>query len=439
MNKIALIIGREYMSRVRKKSFVIMSLLGPLLFAATMSIVLWVNTRDGDHRLIQVIDESGLIEGKLESTDETTFQFIEADLEPTKGIMIESEEIFALLYIPRLDIDNPQGIVLYSAQSTGIKLESSIEGKIRSIVEDKKLLNSGIDQMVLDNLSAHIDLQTINLSDDGVESESSGGAAFAAGYLASFLLYMFIFLYGTQIMRGIIEEKTSRIIEVMIASVKPFQLMMGKILGIALVGITQFALWIVISTSLTSLATTLIVGGDAPDGIELMAGQETMADEEARAIQQEMVSEVMAAMEQINITALLISFIAYFLGGYLLYGALLAAIGAAVDSDADSQQFMLPVTLPLIFSMLLISVVIQDPHGSLSFWLSIIPFTSPIIMMMRLPFDVPTWEIVLSLSLLVVGFCFTTWVASRVYRIGIFMHGTKVNYKTLAKWFMMKS
>ncbi|WP_422360735.1 ABC transporter permease [Reichenbachiella sp.] len=434
MNKIGLIIAREYIARVKKKSFIIMTILGPILFAGMMGIVFWSATREGDQKLIQVIDDSGLFENKIENTETITYQFIQADVEETKESLLSSDAIFGLLHIPKIDLDNPEGIKFYSTQSPGIAVEGGIEKRVRGIIEDEKLANSGLDQELIDNLRSHIDIQTINLSESGGESESNSGIAFGVGYVSSFLLYMFIFIYGMQIMRGVTQEKTSRIIEVMIASVRPFQLMMGKILGIAAVGLTQFVLWAVMTTALTSATSSIIL--DQPTATEQFANEAGMDTEGMSA--QDKAFDMKKVLDKIDVPTILASFLIYFLGGYLLYGALLAAIGSAVDSEADSQQFMLPVTLPLIFSMMMISIVIQEPHGTMAFWLSMIPFTSPVIMMMRLPFDVPMWELALSISLLIAGFCGTTWMAGRIYRIGIFMHGTKVNYKTLAKWFVMK-
>ena len=434
MNKIGLIIAREYISRVKKKSFIIMTILGPILFAGMMGIVFWSATREGDQKLIQVIDDSGLFENKIENTETITYQFIQADVEETKESLLRGDAIFGLLHIPKIDLDNPEGIKFYSTQSPGIAVEGGIEKRVRGIIEDEKLANSGLDQELIDNLRSYVDIQTINLSESGGESESNSGIAFGVGYVSSFLLYMFIFIYGMQIMRGVTQEKTSRIIEVMIASVRPFQLMMGKILGIAAVGLTQFVLWAVMTTALTSATSSIIL--DQPETTEQFANEAGMDTEGMSA--QDKAFDMTKVLDKIDMPTILASFLIYFLGGYLLYGALLAAIGSAVDSEADSQQFMLPVTLPLIFSMMMISIVIQEPHGTMAFWLSMFPFTSPVIMMMRLPFDVPLWELALSISLLIAGFCGTTWMAGRIYRIGIFMHGTKVNYKTLAKWFVMK-
>jgi ABC-2 type transport system permease protein len=439
MHKIGLIIAREYISRVKKKSFVIMTLLGPLLFGGLMIVPIWLASQEGDHKLIQVIDQSGVFEGKLENTESISYQFIQSDLEESKKILNEAEEISAILFIPKIDINDPKGIKYYSTQNPGIGMVPSLERKLKKVVEDIKLLNSGLDQEVIAGLKANLNIQTINLNEAGDESESSAGAAFGVGYISSFLLYMFIFIYGAQIMRGIIEEKTSRVIEVMIASVKPFHLMMGKILGIAGVGLTQFLLWVILSTGIMTLVTSAVI--DTPDQSQIEQALEKsneMSPVPKDMEQQKMLVSSMEALSQINIPLIIGCFVFYFLAGYLFYGSLFAAVGSAVDSDADSQQFMLPITLPMIFSMVMISVVIKEPHGAMAFWLSVAPFTSPVIMMMRLPFDVPTWEIALSMISLIAGFCGTTWIASRIYRIGIFMHGTKVNFKTLAKWFVMK-
>ncbi len=236
-------------------------------------------------------------------------------------------------------------------------------------------------------------------------------------------------------MRGVIEEKTSKVIEVIISSVKPFQLMMGKIIGVGAVGLTQFLLWVTLSTGIITVATSIMFKNADKETIDSI-----VQDQPIKApIQNSSGNELFDAVKRVNFPLVIGCFVFYFIGGYLLYGALFAAVGSAVDSDADSQQFMLPITIPLIFSMVIIAAVLKDPHGSLAIWTSMIPFTSPVIMMMRIPFDVPSWQIALSMLSVIAGFFFTTWFASRIYRVGIFMHGAKVNYKVMAKWFMMKN
>ncbi len=438
MNKIGLIIVREYLSRVRKKSFVIMTFLGPILFSSMFIVPMWLATRSStEEKVIQVIDQAGLFKGEIGARDNTSYSFIDEPLDSAKKALNYNGK-FGLLYIPKFDIDDPKGFQFFSTQNPGISVQGDLEWKIKNQIENIKLVNSGLDKEVLDNLKAHVSVQTINLTESGTEKESSAGGATVAGYISAFLIYMFIFMYGAQVMRGIIEEKTSRIIEVVIASVRPFQLMMGKIIGIASVGLTQFVLWVLFSAGIVTAISSFIMQGVDPEQVkQAMESAQAMSPQMTQT--QEVFMKSMDVIGQINIPLILACFIFYFLAGYLFYGSLFAAVGSAVDSDADSQQFMFPITIPLILSIVMISVVIKDPHGSLSFWLSVIPFTSPVIMMMRLPFDVEIWEILLSMVMMIGGFIATTWFASRIYRIGIFMHGTKVNYKTLAKWFMMKN
>ena len=439
MNKIGLIIAREYISRVKKKSFVIMTILGPILFSAMFVIPIWLATRSStEEKVIQVIDEAGLFKGEIGPWDNTTYEFIDDPLDSAKK-NLNFNGMFGLLYIPKFDIENPRGFEFFSTQNPGITVEGDLSYKINHQIENIKLVNSGLDKEVLDNLKSDASVKMINLSESGIEKESSTIGATAAGYISAFLIYMFIFIYGAQVMRGIIEEKTSRIIEVVIASVRPFQLMMGKILGIASVGLTQFVLWVLFSSAIV-FGIRAMIGGDVdPQQLQETMEQTQMMAGEANNPMQGVMMKSMDTLSQINFPLILTCFVFYFLAGYLFYGSLFAAVGSAVDSDADSQQFMFPITVPLILSIIMIQVVIKEPHGSLSFWLSIIPFTSPVIMMMRLPFNVEIWEILLSMVLMVGGFVGTTWLASRIYRVGIFMHGTKVNYKTLAKWFMMKN
>ena len=438
MSKVGLIIVREYLSRVRKKSFVIMTILGPILFSGIFIIPMWLATRtSAEEKVIQVIDEADLFQGEIGAWDNTSYTFIDEPLDSAKKAL-NYNSMFGLLYIPKFDIDNPKGFQFFSTQNPGISVKGDLEWKVRNEIENLKLVASGLDKEILDNLKADVSVQTINLTESGVEKESSAGGATVAGYISAFLIYMFIFIYGAQVMRGIIEEKTSRIIEVVIASVRPFQLMMGKIIGIASVGLTQFVLWVLFSVGIVTAISAIIMAD-----IDPVQMQEAMESTQALSPQmsesQEVFMSSMDTLGQINFPLILTCFLFYFLAGYLFYGSLFAAVGSAVDTDADSQQFMMPITIPLIASIAMIGVVIKEPHGTLAFWLSVIPFSSPVMMMMRLPFDVNLWEILLSMAMLILGFIGTTWLASRIYRIGIFMHGTKVNYKTLAKWLMMKN
>ncbi|PVY43228.1 ABC transporter permease [Pontibacter virosus] len=439
MHKIWLIIQREYLTRVRKKSFIIMTFLTPLLLAAFMVIPAWLATISDSEDVVMVLDESGLFADKLESKEDLKIIPIAAgSLEQAKTVYQETDYT-ALLHIPQLDLDKPEGIRLYSKKNTSLQVKFRLENMLEKEIESQRFMASGIDREMLNKMKANVTMTTVNLSESG-ERDSNVWVTSGAGIIGAVIIYFFIFLYGVQIMRGVIEEKTNRIVEVMISSVKPFQLMMGKIVGIAGVGLTQFLLWVVLST--------IVVGGvqaafdikPSPTPIEQMqAGRDLATGEESAQTQEEsqanMLSEVSSAISNLNFPLLLGCFLFYFLGGYLLYGSLFGAIGAAVDNETDTQQFMFPITIPLIISFIMsYTVVIQNPDGPVAFWMSIIPFTSPIVMMVRIPFGVPASELLLSMGLLILGFIFTTWIASRIYRVGILMYGKKINYKELSKW-----
>jgi ABC-2 type transport system permease protein len=444
MNKIGLIIQREYLTRVRKRSFIVMTILGPILFGGMFATIIWMSTREGDEKIIEVIDESGHFDQKFQDTQELLFVYTNSNVDEAKAVLSESDR-FGILHIPPLDLEQPRNIAFFSESSPGIDLVSSLEKTIKNEIEDIKLSQSGIDKETLEGLKTDIDIATIRLTDSGEKEANTGVAAFI-GYIAAFMIYMFVFIYGAQVMRGVIEEKSNRIVEVIVSSVKPFQLMVGKIIGIAAVVLTQMALWIILTFGITT-----VIGGFM--GPELAAKQQQDMEQmnQAMVTQTEvegsmeadssgtLYARVMSGIGTMNIANILLSLIFYFLGGYLLYAALFAAVGSASESDADTQQFMFPITIPLIIAIASLAAVLKDPHGSLAFWLSMVPFTSPVVMMMRIPFDVPLWEQLLSMVLLVLGFLFTTWLAGRIYRIGILMHGSKVNYRTLAKWFMMRN
>ncbi len=432
MNKISLIIAREYLTRVRKKSFIIMTFVGPMLFALMFIVPTWLATRGGDEKTIQVIDESGLFQNSFEDTDELVFKVVSMDREVAKRELRDSEN-YGLLYIPAFEVDNPQGFQFYSVAKPSVGVISSLERTMRQKIETVKLEKSGLDQAVVDNLRANVSISTISITEQG-EQESSSLAATGIGYISSLLIYFFIFFFGAQIMRGVIEEKTSRIVEVIISSVKPFQLMLGKIIGVGAVGLTQFLLWVLLTFAITT-GLSAVFGFD-PQAMSQMS--EANGAAQAAAGSNEF-AQIMTAINSVNIPLVIISFVFYFVGGYLLYGSLFAAVGSAVDSEADSQQFMFPVTIPLIISIVVLGAVLNEPHGPVAFWMSMIPLTSPVVMMMRIPFGVPEWQLALSIAILIGGFLFTTWLAARIYRVGILMHGTKVTYKTMAKWFTMKN
>ena len=433
MNKILLIIQREYLTRVRKKSFLIMSIIGPILIASLWAIPIWLATRDTEQKTIEVLDESGLFADKLSQHTSLAFVLIEDDLVSAKD-KIASSENYGLLYIPKIDIDDPAGITFFSGSNPSLDVIENLERIIKSEIENQKLERSALDREMIENLKANVSINTINLVDGG-EKEGSAVVATIIGYISALMIYFFIFVYGIQILRGVIEEKTSRIIEVIVSSVRPFHLMMGKILGVGAVGLTQFLIWVVLSIAITSAVGSYFNVGETGSSPAI----ENMENQVATDDGGEMVAEIFNAISTIDIPLLVFAFLFYFLGAYFLYGSLFAAIGSAVDNDTDAQQFQLPITIPLIFSLIVLSAILRDPHGDLAFWLSMVPLSSPIIMMMRIPFGVPAWQVVLSMGFLVIGFIFTTWIASRIYRIGILMHGSKINYRILGKWLLMKN
>ena len=436
MNKILLIIKREYLSRVRKKSFIIMTILGPVLMAGLiLAPILLMDSSDEEKKEIWVCDENNLFESQFKDVDGTDYKFFKNDLFQVKDRFIKSDG-YALVYIPKFENQNidllESSVKVYVHKPMSLSNQNQISNNIESVIESIKLKEEGLTRDIIDRTRSNVNLNTIILGESGSEKTGSTEVSMGVSMFGGFLIYIFIFLYGAMVMRGVMEEKTSRIVEIIISSVKPIQLMMGKIIGIALVGFTQFALWVSLTFVISSVATALLVNPADINPLDMANGSEMLIQESE--MNQDGLASVFEELESINITFLLAMFLFYFIGGYLMYGALFAAVGSAVDSETDSQQFMLPITIPLIFSFIALQTILENPDSSLAFWCSIIPFTSPIVMMGRLPFDPPLWEVGLSMLLLIVGFIFTSWLAGRIYRVGILMYGQKVNYKTLWKW-----
>jgi len=433
MNKTLLILRREYLTRVKKTSFIIMTFLGPVLMGMLMIVpIILATLSDSGIKKVVVLDETDWFRAKFEDDENYVYTYVHGDLDSLKALVLRGD-YNTLLYIPQTDLNIPVNASLFNAKQASLTLKSSIRNTIKTEVENRKLLSSGIDPDVIKSSKTTINIQTIKLEDDGKESKSYTEVDVAIGLITSILIYFFIFMFGALVMRGVIEEKTSRIIEVMVSSVKPFQLMMGKITGIALVGLTQFLLWVLLTVGIYSIFAVLF-GSDAVSQLPAsgsMIGQNLASGQMANNTE---IAEIFEVIHSINFGVIIFSFLIYFVGGYLLYAAMFAAIGSAVDNEADTQQFMLPVSIPLILGIVLSNFVVNNPDGSIAFWLSMFPLTSPVIMMERIPFGVPYWEIALSMSLLILGFIFTTWVASKIYRVGILMYGKKVNYKELWKW-----
>ncbi|HMP99604.1 MAG TPA: ABC transporter permease [Cyclobacteriaceae bacterium] len=436
MNKIFLIIKREFLSRVQKKSFLIATILTPLIFPLLIGGFIYFAVKEEQKsgpKTIEVIDESAIF--NFNSGNKFIYQRLDTDIETAKAGILKSEA-YGLLYIPSIEIEKPEGITFYAKSNPSVSIVSDLESELQRTIQGLRLKKFNIDSATLKNLNARVNLRAINLGEEGKEKESSAGIGYAIGYFTGFLIYIFMFVYGAQVMQGVIEEKSSKIIEIIVSSVKPFQLMMGKIIGIAAVGLTQFLIWIILITTLSSFVLSYF-GLDAASQQEMLM-QSAGAEAVQNPAMSPQVKNIMAAVQDVPFVKITLVFIFYFIGGYLLYAALFAAVGSAVDTPADAQQFMFPITLPIIASIIGLMFVLKDPDSNISFWLSVIPFTSPVTMMGRIAFDVPAWELILSMVMLVLGFLFTAWLAGRIYRIGILMHGTKVNFKVLAKWFSMK-
>ena len=439
MNKIFIIIQREYLSRVKKKSFLILTFLTPILIAAIYAVMIWIILKDDtENRTIAVLNQSELAE-PVKSEEYTTFLYINNQSFEEVKQQMELRDYYAILVIPK-NILQSKTAELFSHKQVTIEVKSNVGRQIRQHIE--KLKRSKIIaeanmpdlEQKLAATKTPIAMKTIKFGEGGEVKQSSTEIAMGIGFAASFIIYMFIFMYGVQVMRGVIEEKSNRIVEVIISSVKPFQLMMGKIVGVAMVGLTQFLLWVV-------LTSIIIIGGTTLFGLDLESLQQvqTISELPADAPQMDagqlkMLQEILNTFDLAYVAGIVGAFIFFFLGGYLLYSALFAAVGSAVDNETETQQFMLPITIPLILALYIGFAVAKNPESSLAFWGSIIPLTSPVVMLVRIPFGVPVWELMVSMIVLIGTFLLITWIAAKIYRTGILMYGKKVSYKEIWKW-----
>ncbi len=442
MSKVSLIIQREYLVRVKKKSFLIMSLVGPILIAALMIVPAWLATREEDSQKVEVIDESGLFINKLKNTENIDFEHTFRSLTEAHEDLNNNGDYTAVLHIPKVIVTLPETAQLFYKDKPKGSSIRYMEGQIAKTIENKKLedlYSLSLDQ--ISGLRPRVKIVSNKLNDSGESEESADELATGVGLVLAMFIYFFIFLFGVQVMRGVIEEKTNRIVEVIISSVKPFQLMMGKIIGIALVALTQVALWIGLSSAIVGITKTVF--SEKFDKVQTEQVQQLEEFNPALKENQQKqnsnpMDEVMFQLSLINFPVVIGCFVFFFIGGYLLYGSLFAAIGSAVDNETDTQQFMMPVTIPLIIGIVIAQVAMENPDGSVAFWASIIPFTSPIVMMVRVPFGVAEWEIALSMVLLIATFIGSTMMAGKIYRTGILMYGKKINFKEIGKWLFFK-
>jgi ABC-2 type transport system permease protein len=440
MGKIGIIIKREYTSRVMKKSFLLLTFLTPVFMALLMVLPIWISTLEDDAiKNIVVVDKFNDLSQVLESNDQYTFIFSDKPIEEVRKEKVENKtdkksELEAVLYISDTLMNNPNAATIYSENQVNINLKEYINSKLNSYVRDEKLASYNIPNLkeMVESSKTKVNITTIKWDETGKDKEGSAELSLIIGMISAFLIYIFIMAYGGQVMSGVTQEKTSRIVEVIISSVKPFELMMGKIIGVALVGLTQFGIWIIFTLILGGIGTSLL-------GMNAMPEMSQMTDLSAiDGNTEEIMGQVLGMLSGFNFTKIILLFVFYFMGGYLLYASFFAAIGSAVDNETDTQQFVMPITLPIILAIIIGMNAAQNPTSSLAFWGSIIPFTSPVVMMARIPYDVPLWEIILSLSVLVVSFILSTWLAGKIYRTGILMYGKKVSWKELWKWIRVK-
>lgn len=434
MNKMWVIFEREYLERVKKKSFLIATILVPLIFPAIIGLTFWLTSIDdaGDSKIIRVVDESGIFADNLKvneyiiEVEENNFDSAMADL--------KANEVFGVLKIPNIDINDPRGLEYHSKKNPGFAFLNKFESPIRKQIDSLKLIELQLDKEIVDKLKTRVNIEPFNVSESGKSKKSNTEIATGVGYFMAFLSYMFVFIYGSFIMQSVLNEKTSKIVEVIVSSIKPFQLMLGKVLAIGAVAITQFGIWIVLMVITTTFAGSMI---DYQPNAEEMEMIKTAVQEDNQA--KEMVTNILDTIYSLPIGSIIGLFLFYFLGGFLIFGALFAAVGASVDSLQEAQQFTLPISLPIIASIILMSVILKNPDGGIATFLTMFPLTSPILMMARIPFGMPPWwQLGGSMILLIGGILGALWFAGRIYRVGILMHGAKVNYKILAKWFMTK-
>jgi len=435
MYKLKLIIKREFLAKVKNKSFIVMTILSPIIMVAMIALIAYLNIKNSEEvRTIAFIDNSGVFTDVFKDTKTTKYKNLKGlPLKEAKAKAV-SAEYYGLVYVPKQDSLDllAKSISFYGEGSPSLTLISSLEGKFQRKIRDLKIEKLGFDIAKIKAANTDVEINTEKYSGEKASKIGSILKMIAGGGFG-YLIFMFIIIYGTSVMRSVIEEKTNRIIEVIISSVKPFKLMLGKILGNALAGILQFIIWIV-SASLLMFVISSVLGAD----FSALSSNSPQLTPEMTAQMQESVSGnltlVIHELKDFPFVTLFLSFIFYFLGGYLIYSSIYAAIGAAVDSETDTQQFMLPVILPLMVAIYVGFSVIENPHGPIAVGFSIFPLTSPIVMLMRIPFGVPWWQIVTSMILLLVTFLGVVWFAAKIYRVGILMYGKKPSYKEMYKW-----
>ena len=427
MRNLKLIIQREYLARVRNKTFIIMTFLSPLILVGMFALIAYLSMlNSSEQRIIGLYDETERFASEFKDQEQVQYLDLSGKSFEEAKKMVNEQEYYGLIYIPENLDRNVEGVQFFGKESPGLGTIQAIEKTIADRLTREELLERGIDVNQLNEAKTEVRIEIQNFSGERTSKMSNYIKMFFGG-AAGYLLMMFIIIYGNMVMRSVIEEKTNRIIEIIVSSVKPIQLMMGKVLGTSLAGITQFTIWVLLAGVLAMTSFYVL-------GIDIFTVQKSQLETVEQIAQPEIAQLVMDVIN-LPILSLVIFFLIYFIGGYFLYSAIYAAIGAAVDSETDTQQFMFPVILPLMLGIYVgFFSVIENPHGSVSTIFSMIPLTSPIVMLMRIPFGVPWWELAISVGILVFTNFGVIWLAAKIYRVGILMYGKKASYKELFKW-----
>lgn len=445
--KVKLVLGREFMIRVKKKSFIITTLVVPILFAALCIVPTLIMLWDTDNKVrrISVLDHSGIVAGNLENSGNIRYEIMNGVTIDELTAALDTSDVYAVVEVSALDSANNLVVTAYSKKQINNSVTESLKSSINGIVEKNKLKSYQLENFdqILADLNKEVQVDTYILGADGEKKKTMLGINMGISFVMGFIIYMFVTMFGQMVMTSVVNEKSNKIVEVIVSSVKPFEMMMGKILGVASVALTQFVIWIVFTG-------ILLVGFGALGGLDLLsdpaASEQVLAmsgmdsgqiGQMAQAASQPSeLQEALSAIRNIDFGYILICFLLYFIFGYLLYASLFAAIGSAVDNEADTNQLLMPVTIPLLLGFLIALQAFQNPDSTLSFWGSIIPFTSPMVMLARVPFEggVPLWELLLSIGLLIATFLVVTYFSAKIYRVGILMSGTKYSWKDLWKW-----
>lgn len=442
MNKISLVARREFLTRVQKKTFLLTTILLPVIIFGFYAMIIYFSVDSGSSLNIAVADNANVFNGSIDKTDEVGFSFINGASVETLKSDVKNEKYDGYIFVPEnINVQNNDSIQIVTAKSIALMARGNVQNAINKKLEENRLLSLNISKAQLDSVHKKSSIKFTTLEGEE-DSNTKAGFSYLVGMISGFLIYIILFIYGTMVMRGVMEEKVSRIAEVIVSSVKPFQLMMGKIIGIGAVGLLQFIIWVILVGGITVLVPLLFPG---------MAEQMQQAPVQhggiaaAQAVQESSAyADFMHGMSQINFPLIIGCFIFYFLGGYLLYSSLFAAVGSAVNEDPqDAQSLMLPVTMPIIFAIVIMMKAVNDPTSGLAVFGSLFPLTSPIVMMARIAHGVPTTvpylELITSMLLLIFGFLGTTWIAGKIYRTGILLYGKKVTLKEMWKWAVKKN